>query len=112
MDKASQIFQKLAQSEGSKLHWYGPAHPKAKAIRREFASMGKQVSPSFPVATDTTRKTVTLMGYKGRGNTADVVRKTRSTARTDTMSLGKAKNYLNGVANKRGYTLHGMGKYK
>lgn len=112
MSKVKQLFSKLAQTTGSKLHWYGAAHPKAKAIRGEFARLGRTISPAYPVATDTSRKIITLMGYKGKGHTADVIKKTRKSVKIDTMGFGRASNYLYGVAGARGYALHGMRKRK
>lgn len=110
MNKATYVFHKLAQTTGSKLHWYGPTHPKAKAIRSEFASLGRTISSAYPVATDTSRKAITLMGYKGKGRTADVVKKTGRGVKADTMSIRRASSYLYGVADKRGYSYHAMGK--
>ena len=51
------------------------------------------------------------MGFKGHGTKASVLRKTLTTSRGDSLSINKARKYLYGVANKRGYALHGMSKW-
>lgn len=111
MSKASLLFTKLAQKGEGKLHWYGPTHPQARRIRSEFASQGAPVSRFFPVTTDTSAAGITLIGYKGRGFSADVLRKTKHKTTTDSLNYRGAKKYLYGVANKRGYSLHRMGDF-
>lgn len=109
MNKAEKLFLKFAQTS-SKLHWYGPKHPRAKAIRSEFARQGTPISARFPVVTDTSKVGITHMGYRGTGFKATVLRKNPTTSR-DTVGIGAASNYLFGVANTRGYALHAMSKW-
>ena len=115
MSKASLLFIKLAQKDGSKFHFYGPTHPQARRIRNEFRNLGTPVSAQYPVATDTSATGITLMGYRGlnRGFGVDVARAKKFGGKTyvDTMAYSKAKKYVTRVADKRGLSLHSMEGY-